>query len=345
MSKVDSKLIAKLAGVSRSTVSKVLNGYSDISEVTKEKILKIIRENGYYPNMSAQILAGKNSGIIGLLVYTGKSSKNLNERKKLTESLYYSQLISEIIDEAENLGYLVLISYISNKKNDWKKIFENGVIDGAIVISGGKKIEEINELIQSNYKIVLLDYEKTVFNNFITTIKADHFYGGYKATEYLIQNGHKNILHLTGEIKRKITIQRARGYLECLKNNNINTSKILVAKYDQKVAYNVINTHIKSNKGFKYTAIFAGNDYIALGAIRALNDNKINVPNDVSVIGYDNMELCEYTTPRITSVNHLGEEIAKKALIELINILNGKKGGEEKVKLSILERESVLKIF
>ena len=89
MSKVDSKLIAKLAGVSRSTVSKVLNGYSDISEVTKEKILKIIRENGYYPNMSAQILAGKNSGIIGLLVYTGKSSKNLNERKKLTESLYY----------------------------------------------------------------------------------------------------------------------------------------------------------------------------------------------------------------------------------------------------------------
>ena len=156
MSKVDSKLIAKLAGVSRSTVSKVLNGYSDISEVTKEKILKIIRENGYYPNMSAQILAGKNSGIIGLLVYTGKSSKNLNERKKLTESLYYSQLISEIIDEAENLGYLVLISYISNKKNDWKKIFENGVIDGAIVISGGKKIEEINELIQSNYKIVWL---------------------------------------------------------------------------------------------------------------------------------------------------------------------------------------------
>ena len=63
------------------------------------------------------------------------------------------------------------------------------------------------------------------------------------------------------------------------------------------------------------------------------------------MIGYDNMELCEYTTPRITSVNHLGEEIAKKALIELINILNGKKGGEEKVKLSILERESVLKIF
>ena len=345
MPKVDSKLIAKLAGVSRSTVSRVLNGYSDISEKTKEKILKIIKENGYYPNMSAQILAGKDSKIIGLLVYTGKSSKNANERKKLTESLYYSQLIAEIIDEAENLGYLVLISYISNKKNDWKRIFENGVIDGAIVISGGKKIEEIDELINSKYKIVLLDYEETIFNDFITTIKSDHFYGGYKATEYLIKKGHKNILHLTGEIKRKITLQRVRGYLECLKDNNILENKILVAKYDQKVAYNVIDAYIKSNKDFKYTAIFAGNDYIALGAIRALNDNKINVPNKVSVIGYDNMELCEYTSPKITSVNHLGEGIAKKALIELINILNGKKGGEKEIKLSIFERESVLKIF
>ncbi|AYZ74140.1 LacI family transcriptional regulator [Fusobacterium necrophorum] len=339
--KIDSKWIAKLSGVSRSTVSRVINDYPDISPATKEKVWKVIKENGYYPNISAQKLAGKKTNIIGLLVYTGKSSTDKNKRKRISESLYYSELISEIIDEAENLGYVVLVSYLSPESSDWRKIFQNELIEGAIVLAGGKKIGQISELILSSYKILLLDYEKMISNERVGTMKANHVLGGYKATEYLIQRGHHRILHITGEIKRKISIQRARGYLECLGHYGIETHEILYSQFDQEKAYCTLRNYIKEKKGFYFTAIFAGNDYIALGVMKALQEHHLKVPEDVSIIAYDNMDLCKYTTPKITSVDHLGENIAKKALLSLIDIIHGKKGGEEETEILIRERESV----
>lgn len=341
---MNSKLIAELAGVSRSTVSKVINNYSDVSKETRDRILKIIKEYEYYPNLSAQKLAGKKSQIIGLLVYTGKSAKNQELPKKISDSFYYSELISQIIDMAENLGYVVLVSYISSKLSNWKKVFENGLIDGAIVIAGGKKIKEVNYFNDLKYKAVLVDYEKEISSSYITSIKSDHFKGGYLATDYLLKKGHHKILHLSGEIKRKTSIARARGYLECLKNNNIRYKKIIFGNYDEESAFNIIEKEIKKNKILEYSAIFAGNDYIAYGIIKALEKYNKKVPDDISIIGYDDMKLCEYTKPRITSVNHLGANIAEKAISNLIKILNKEKGGVERTEIKIIERESVKEI-
>lgn len=341
---MNSKIIAELAGVSRSTVSKVLNNYPDISYETKNKILKIIEEQEYYPNLSAQKLAGKKAQIIGLLVYTGKSSKNEELPKKISDSFYYSNLISQIIDIAEKLGYLVLVSYISSKKSNWKKIFENGLIDGAIVISGGKKINEINELINSKYKIVLVDYEKEILSKNISTINSNHFKGGYLATEYLLKKGHKKVLHITGEIKRKVSIERARGYLQALKDNDIVYKKIIFGKYNEDSAYELIENEVKNNN-LDFTAIFAGNDYIAYGIIKALEKYSIEVPRDISIIGYDNMKLCNYTKPKISTIDHLGENIAENAINNLINILNQENGGvQNETSIRIIERESVAEI-
>lgn len=342
---MNSKVIAELAGVSRSTVSRVLNNYPDISPETREKVLKIIKEQEYYPNVSAQKLAGKRSGIIGLLVYTGESSIKKGEYKKITESLYYSELISKIIDAAEKLGYLILVSYINKKNTSWEKIFANGVIDGAIVISGGKKYKEIEKLINSKNKIVLLDYEKKIDEKNVTTINSNHFEGGYRATEYLIKNGHKKILHITGEIRRKASILRAKGYLKALKDYNIDEKNIIVGRFNQESAREIINNYIKNTLNFDYTAVLCGNDYIALGVMKGLKENGIKVPEDVSIIGYDNMELCEFTTPQITSVNHLDEDIAEKALVKLVNILDGKKEKSENTNIKIIERESVKNII
>lgn len=339
--KINSKKIAQLAGVSRSTVSRVINNYSDISIETREKVLEVIKENGYYPNLSAKKLAGKKSGIIGLLVYTGKSSFNKKEYKKISESLYYSELISKIIDAAEEVGDLVLVSYINKEGTTWEKIFANGIIDGAIVISGGKKFKEIENLIVSDNKIVLLDYEKNIATKTVATINPDHFQGGYLATEYLLKKGYKKILHLTGEIKRKTSIKRARGYLKCLEVNGIKVSKVIGGKFTEKSSYKIINDYIKKNKKFEFDGIFAGNDYIALGSLRALSEHKIRVPEDVAIIGYDNMELCEYTTPKITSIKHLDDYVAKKALKKLMELLNGERGNIEMTKIEIVERESV----
>lgn len=340
---MDSKLIAKLAGVSRSTVSKVLNNYSDISEGTRKKVLRVIEDNEYYPNFSAQKLAGKNSNVIGLLVYTGKSSKNGDLPKKISESFYYSDLISEIIDTAENLGYLVLVSYISSKRANWKKVFETGMIDAAIVISGGKKINEIEDLVKSKYKLVLIDYEEEIATKYILTMNSNHFKGGYLATKYLIEKGCKNILHLSGEIKRRTSIQRARGYLKALEDFNLANKEIIFGKYDEEVAYELIEKNIQKKGKFIYDAVFAGNDYIAYGVIKALEKTGLKIPEQVSIIGYDNMKICDYTSPKITSINHLGNNIAEKALKNLIDILNNKEGGIKETDVEIVKRESVKK--
>ncbi|MDY5305547.1 LacI family DNA-binding transcriptional regulator [Fusobacterium gastrosuis] len=340
---MDSKLIAKLAGVSRSTVSKVLNNYSDISEGTRKKVLRVIEDNEYYPNFSAQKLAGKNSPVIGLLVYTGKSSKNGDLPKKISESFYYSDLISEIIDTAENLGYLVLVSYISSKRANWKKVFETGMIDAAIVISGGKKINEIEDLVKSKYKLVLIDYEEEIATKYILTMNSNHFKGGYLATKYLIEKGCKNILHLSGEIKRRTSIQRARGYLKALEDFNLANKEIIFGKYDEEVAYELIEKNIQKKGKFIYDAVFAGNDYIAYGVIKALEKTGLKIPEQVSIIGYDNMKICDYTSPKITSINHLGNNIAEKALKNLIDILNNKEGGIKETDVEIVKRESVKK--
>ena len=149
---------------------------------------------------------------------------------------------------------------------------------------------------------------------------------------------------LAGEIKRKTSIKRARGYLKCLKDNNIEKQKIISGKFTQESSYKIIDEYIKKNKAFDYTAIFAGNDYIALGAMRALAKHGIDVPKKVSIIGYDNMELCEYTTPKITSINHLDDFIAEKALVKLMNILKGEQGVIENTEIRVIERGSVLNI-
>ncbi|MCI5724974.1 LacI family DNA-binding transcriptional regulator, partial [Fusobacterium sp.] len=330
-------------GVSRSTVSKVLNNYSDISEGTRKKVLRVIEDNEYYPNFSAQKLAGKNSPVIGLLVYTGKSSKNGDLPKKISESFYYSDLISEIIDTAENLGYLVLVSYISSKRANWKKVFETGMIDAAIVISGGKKINEIEDLVKSKYKLVLIDYEEEIATKYILTMNSNHFKGGYLATKYLIEKGCKNILHLSGEIKRRTSIQRARGYLKALEDFNLANKEIIFGKYDEEIAYELIEKNIQKKGKFIYDAVFAGNDYIAYGVIKALEKTGLKIPEQVSIIGYDNMKICDYTSPKITSINHLGNNIAEKALKNLIDILNNKEGGIKETDVEIVKRESVKK--
>lgn len=335
-----SEVIAKLAGVSRSTVSRVINNYPDISQETREKVLKIIKENNYYPNLSAQKLAGKNTGIIGLLIYTGKIIES-GSYKRVSDSLYYSELVSKIIDASEKLGYSVLTSYINKKNNNWKKIFGNGLIDGAIVISGGKKSKEIEELIRSKNKVVLLDYEKYISNKTTSTVNPDNYQGGYKATEFLISNGHEKILHLMGDLKRKMSIKRARGYLDCLKKYGIKESKIISGEFTEKSGYKIIEEYIKENKSFDYTAIFAGNDYVAVGAMKALKKYNIRVPEDVSIIGFDNMLLGEYTFPTITSINHLDKQIAEKSLKKLVKLIDGEEGTEETTNVEIVERESV----
>lgn len=339
---MNSSVIAKLAGVSRSTVSRVINNYPDISKETREKVLKIIKENNYYPNLPAQKLAGKKTGVIGLLIYTGEIKKGGNY-KKVSDSLYYSELVTKIIDASENVGYSVLVSYINKKSSNWKKIFANGIIDGAIIISGGKKYKEINDLVKLENKIVLLDYEDYISNENTSTVNPNNFEGGYKATEYLVKNNHKNILHIMGDLKRKMSINRARGYQACLKDNGIETSKIIAGEFSEQSGYKIVTDYLKNNESFDFTAVFAGNDYIALGAIKALQDNGIKVPEDVSVIGFDNMLLGEYTSPTITSVNHLDKQIAEKSLNKLISLINGEPGTKEITCIEIVEKNSVSK--
>ena len=189
--------IAKLAGVSRGTVSRVLNGKSDVAEATRRKIEKIIEEYGYKPNASARKLAGKPIEIIGFFVY--KNRDHQGKKWWLQESPYFVRIMVSLLGAAKKRGYNLLVDIINTEKdfNSIEDYFKSGTVSAGVFMGFDEKVESIENIIKEGYKVSLLDQKKSNngFDNCIL-VNADDISGAYKATQYLIDNGHKKIAHI-----------------------------------------------------------------------------------------------------------------------------------------------------
>ncbi len=342
-----SKDIAKIAGVSRSTVSRVVNNYSNVPEKTRKKVMKIVDEYGYTPNSSARILAGKAGKTIGVFVTEVQAS---DKRSVIKASGYFSQFISYIIYEADKYDYNVLVSIINDKKdfNNVKKIFLNKTISGGIFIGEKQETPEIKELIKKKCKIGLVDQKQTECLKNSVIVNSDDFKGAYKATEYLIQNGHKRIMHLSGDLKKNSGKEREKGYEEALKDYNMEIKKEYILNGDFTEESGYIQTKAKFDKlEQKPTAIFVSSDSMAIGAIKALNELGYKIPEDISIIGYDNIELSKYTNPRLSTVDVGMGKMAKTMVFNLVNLIEEKENIKynNKVETTVIIRESTKKIF
>lgn len=328
--------IAKKAGCASSTVSKALNNSKQVSQKRKEEIIALAKEMGYVPNSNARLLKSKNSWSIGILF-----SEDLNIG---LEHHFFSGVLQEFKAYVEALGYEV--TFVSKNVGaqsltylEWCK-YKN--IDGVLILTVDVDDVNLKELTESGIPIVTVD--NGLIN--VPTIISDNFQGTRMALEYLMLKGAKRIAHIAGPIRSFSAMERLKGYKETFKKHAIEVDENLIVEaynYDYKSGINALLQLIKQNNEIP-DAIFAANDDIALGAIIALRDLGYRVPNDVLVVGFDNIELTRYTSPSLTTISQdkmkIGTEAAKH-LIALINKeTNMTPGIVKRIPVELIIRES-----
>jgi len=325
---MNSSDIAKFAGVSRSTVSRVINNYSNVPEETREKVLKIIKEYDYVPHASARMLAGSKNKVIGLFI-VDMIYKPYGLKSRITKSPYYLEFTSSVIETASEMGYTVLVHIIHNVQGyeKIKECFYNKTISGGIFIGQNDDDKIIKKIINGGYKVVLVDqsirlddatYRKCMIVN------ADNYSGAYNVTKYFINLNHTKIAHITGGTTKFSSKDRIRGYKKALEEVGlpINKNLIINSEFIEEGGYDAIKKLFSKN--IKFTAIFASNDKIAFGAIKAIKEAGFRVPEDISVIGFDDIEASKYFNPPLTSIKMELVEMAELAAKSIITSIDNK---------------------
>jgi LacI family transcriptional regulator len=344
---MDSNKIATLAGVSRSTVSRVINNYSNVPPETREKVMKIIQEYNYYPNISAQTLAGKKAKTIGLFVVDV-------EIDSVSTNYYYYMFIGSVIEQASALGYHVLTYIIKDRGagsgiNSIKEVFYQRRIDGGIFIGAYNHDPIIEELIAEGFFIGILDQDlpgRMEPNRVVCNV--DNEASAENVVDYLVENNHRKIGAILGSLKSFSGAARYQGFLNGLKKHGIDIPKdwILLAQFKENISYEVTTDMLKKTKELP-TAIIAANDNIAIGAIKAIQDFGLDVPGDISIIGFDDLITSAYFKPSLTTVKVDLVEMGRTFTSTFIDVIErNEKHKHVKMKFEtvIVERESCRRI-
>jgi LacI family transcriptional regulator len=305
--KITIRKIAELAGVSSATVSKVLNNNGRYSEETRKKILDIIEKYNYQPNQVAKSLRTNKSKTIGIIV------------PDITNE-FFAQIVLAIEKYCDPLGYSVFIC--NTGENEEKEIqhlkkLEQQRVDGLIYLSGSDKLLQMN----TTLPIVCIDRKPKQKHAFIVT--SDNFNGGYLAAKKLIENNCNHILIIRDYRDNIPTSDRVLGFESAIKDNSQNTISKYVLKVEVGIeqAKQAVTSLIKNNK-FHFDGVFATTDWLAYGGMLALREHGIRIPEDVKIVGYDNISIAKYNS--ITSVNQNKELLGEKAAEILIGIIENK---------------------
>ena len=339
MTKINLQYIAKKLKISASTVSKALNGYSDINPKTKDKVLKLSRFLNFIPNTQAAFLRTNKTKVIGVII-------------PHISHPFFSNIVKGILDSADKNGYLIMVlksneSYDHEKELIDKLLKQN--VDGIFIslaqdtyhLDHLKKIKSSNTiLIQFDKISKLIDSSKVV---------VDDRAAAYSATEHLIKNGCKKIVHIRGQLLPQISIDRFLGYKQALDHYKIpfDPNKVLMPEsLTDKEAFELMTKFISKN--IEFDGVFSQADFAAIGVIESLKSHKINVPDEVKVIGFSNWMLTDKLTPSLSTINQPGVLMGKKCFELFLKEVNSKKqktnfSYEKKIfKTKLIARESSL---
>jgi LacI family transcriptional regulator len=330
-SRITIKDVAKAANVSVATVSYVINGINHmVSEETRDRIMKLIEEMGYVPNMAARALVKNESSLLGFFIPASKDLKHL----VLRENPFYLEFIGGIESKALEYGYNTMLVGIENEKDCRDMVNSRnfaGIITFDFIDEGAFKVLE-----ESTVPVVIIDDEADESNN-ISYLNVDNERGGYLAAEHLIKKGHKNIGYFTFGLEAYVARKRLAGFRKALNDYNIPFSEdnILYLEPMDMVIENIVKR--------KLTSIFCTGDVMAMNMMRALYKKEIKVPEDISIIGFDDIAFCQFLIPSLTTIKQdIFNKGAKAVEIILHNIKNPKdKIKEHIMQVELIERETV----
>lgn len=323
------KEIAKKANVSISTVSRVINNdtVKPASKETADKVWKIVKDLGYVPNQNARNL------IINPNTKTQKlPTKSIGCIFTSTMDTYndpfYSYIARGIQEEAVKRGYILGYSYSSCDKN-FSALYNNimaNPVDGAIIL--GRFDKDTLEFLKKNIDILVYAGVNYVGEG-LDEVICDGYKGATTALEYLIQLGHEKIgfigeIGLNPKIK-VINEHRWSAYLDTLNKNNIILDEAYVVEVDLNIedAYMGMKKYLNMNKDHLPTAFYCANDFVAIGAMKAIQEGNLKIPDDISIVSLDGIEMSEYVTPPLTTINIPKEELGKYAVKVLIDKIEG----------------------
>lgn len=308
--------IARLAGVSRSTVSKVINNYPDVNHETREKVNAIIRQFGYTPNISARVLAGKKVQTLGLFFITGNTCQD-----DFTEDILADYMLACVAETASDNGYLTLISIIKTMDDvesvqRIKDMFHQGRIDAGIFIGCNNDQPILEELIEKGFILGVFDQNvpgKEEPNRIV--VNFDDF-SAEKAVDYLVSLGHTQIMGVHGELVRYNGVQKYNAFMNGVSKHGliIRDEWMLFAGFSKNKAYKLFSDFLANETNLP-TAIFCANDFIAYGVMEAIKAAGFSIPKDFSVIGIDDSTLSRYLHPTLTTFH-----VDFKEMLELLTL-------------------------
>jgi LacI family transcriptional regulator len=318
------KDLAKMIGVSQSTVSRCLNDSNLVSSKTKEMVKRIAKEQGFLFNANAKSLSTSKTNTIGIIY-----PENFYE----FENMYMNSLHNQIRNSIENLNMDYIITFVTNKctgESNIKNLVLRRKVDGLIIVKHELDQEILLFLKKSKIPFIFMHLFLDNYELLDTEIvSTDHFKGGYIATEHLIQLGHKRILCVSDKNQDSEFIARIEGYQAALKDNNIPFDENLVLYAS---SFKEASCLVYANEALirSVSAVFVHKDIYAWGIIQALKEINIKIPQDIAVVGYDDIELSENLKPYLTTVHQPREEIARITCARLVELINSKKIRETK---------------
>jgi LacI family transcriptional regulator len=322
------KDVAIRANVSTATVSLVIHGNSRISPETKRTVNKAVKDLGYYPSRSARDLASKKTGNIGFI---------LTEDHFLKTEPFYTQIFLGTEFEARKYPYYVLLGIIPanfSKKDDLPRFFLERSVDG-IIVAGKVPQEFFDKIKPYNRPMVIVDYY--ISDNHHSSILIDNIGGAISATQYLVSLGHKTIAFLGGDLDHPSIRDRYHGYKICLEQNIISFDKNLVVVAEtstsREAGYHAAQTLHK--RGIKYSAVFACNDAMAIGAMNFYKEQNIRIPDEISILGFDNIERDLYQEPTLSTMSVPKIDMGQDALQLIVQKIDKKINGYKKILIPV----------
>lgn len=333
------KDIADKAGVSMMTVSNVINGkHNRVSEKTIEKVNAIIKEYGYIPNLSARSLTNKTSNMIGIIISVGESESEEN----YLENPYISTMIGTIERELRYNGYYTIVRSVSQKA-DITTLLKNWSVDGIIFL-----YPNYQEDLVSTDTCPVAVFDSNLELPGLINICSDDQKGLYLSTKYMINHGHTHIAFVADYEGNFLLTERFNGYRQALEESGIPYRPEYVFSFSPSYEGGIEAGKKIAGQASEITAAVTTADICAIGLMEGARLGGYRIPVDLSVIGYDNLNLCQFTSPKLTSISQnitLKALLATRLLLEKIQTGTNQSPTHVKMDVEIVERQSVISLF
>lgn len=329
------KTIAQAAGVSTATVSNVINGnHHKVSKETIERVEKIIRESNYRPNATARSLASKKSNMIGVVL------PNIGEQGNFAENPHYAHLLALLENNIRNKGYYMLLSCVQKTQESIPEL-SSWNVDGIIFM--GTFREEIPGL-RKNLRVPAVFIDTYAEDLGIVNVGVDDYRGGWLSASHLLDCGHRAIAFVGPSVgKLDVMQKRYEGFRDACAQRGVELEEEDVFLAWTTYAGGVDAGRRIAAAGKNYTAVAAMSDIAAFGVMEGLRRSGMEVPRDVSVIGFDDLMECQYSYPRLSTISQNVEQKAQKAVSLLYRMISGGAVSDAQVMsdVKVVERDSV----